>query len=65
MLISGTIVEILPAYNHETGCRDIFDEVARCDAKVVQVDGFDVLVYIRTIGEAWLSLGRIKMPMPT
>ena len=65
MLISGTMVEILPAYNHETGCRDIFDEVARCDAEVVQVDGFDVLVYIRTIGEVWLSLSRIKMSVPT
>ncbi len=56
----GTPVTISPAYNSETGCRDIYDEHANCAGWVVRDDGGELLIELRDGQEVWLVRGRVK-----
>jgi len=38
--------EIRPAYNSETGQRDIWDEIAGCAAEVIRDTGAELVVWI-------------------
>jgi hypothetical protein len=61
MFFPGQQVEIKPAYNHETGIRDIWDEIAGCGAEVIrECNDADVLVWINKIGEVFVNRGRLR-----
>ncbi len=64
MNAQGLTVQILPGYNSETHCRDIWDDVAGCEASVLRDEGGqDLLVEIKgTWQEVWLNRGRCKLP---
>jgi len=61
MVHIGTRVEILPAYNSETGCRDIYDEVAGCEAEILRFVGADAEVYVKAMGEVTISRARLRV----
>jgi hypothetical protein len=66
MMQSGTvIVDILLAYNAETGCRDMHDEVSGCDAIVVEVGTTHALVELRDGNQYHVSRGRLVMARPS
>jgi hypothetical protein len=58
----GQIVEIRPGYNAETSCRDVWDEIAGCEAEVVALPaGTDVLVHVKGQGETFVNARRLKL----
>ncbi len=58
----GTVCEISKAYNHETRCRDIMDEVAMCQCEVLALrnDG-SADVYVKALGEVNITVSRLKL----
>ena len=62
MLTIGSICEIAPGYNSETGECDIWDEVAGCECQVVKFcSSYEVEVFIKVIGECWINRSRLKV----
>jgi hypothetical protein len=61
-LYPGVLAEVTPAYNSETGCRDIWDEVAGCQAEVLRspASNGDTLVWINGLGETWIYFSRLR-----
>lgn len=60
MLPVGAPVRIRPAYSHETGEHDVWDDIAGCDARVVEQCGADAMV--RLVGgdtEVYVSWRRL------
>lgn len=57
---TGTMVEIRKAYNSESGCRDLMDDVACCAGEVLEISGADALLWINAKGEVWVPLVRLK-----
>lgn len=57
----GSVVEILPAFNSDTGERDIWDEIAGCEAVVLSVRPNDTAdVRIRNGDEINVHLHRLR-----
>ena len=62
MLQPGERCEIRPAYSSETGQRDIWDDIAGCEAEVIRdAGGQEVLVQIRAGDETWIARGRLRL----
>lgn len=63
MLYVGQYVEILPNYNPETRNYDVFDEIARCTLKVLDIHGNDVKVDVPHMNDfAWICKSRVRPP---
>lgn len=58
--LTGGRVEILKGFNHETGRRDICDEIAHCCGTVVECSGNDVLVDVPAMGSIWVNVRRLR-----
>jgi hypothetical protein len=59
--VIGATVEIRPAFNSETGERDIWDEIAGCAATVLRVHSDDTAdVQLRNGDETNVHLHRLK-----
>lgn len=58
----GSFVEVLPAYSMDTGDRSIWDDIAGCEAEVLEFrPDNDARVYIRGIGEEFVNIRRLKL----
>jgi hypothetical protein len=58
----GRVFEVSKAYSMATGRRDHVDELAGCEAEVLEVPGgADVLVWVKGLGEVWINIGRLKL----
>ncbi len=61
MLAVGLTTTIRPAYNSETGERDIYDEIAECECVVLEIlRGGYVRVQIRNGEEAEVHADRLR-----
>lgn len=57
----GSIVEIRPGYDMDTGICDRWDEYTACQATVTQDQGTDLEVEIKGTGDlVWISRSRLR-----
>jgi hypothetical protein len=59
----GHLVSILPAFNGETGERDIHDHLAGLEGRVLQVrhdDSGEHLIKLLNGDEEWIHVGRLR-----
>jgi hypothetical protein len=57
---AGSTVEILPAYEMDTGYRSNFDEISGVQAEVLRICGRDAEVRILNGDECFVSMSRLK-----
>jgi hypothetical protein len=57
----GDTVEIKEAFSWLSGRRDLIDDIACCEAKVLALSGNEALVFIVAKGDVWVSRDRLGL----
>lgn len=56
----GDTVEIRKAFS-ESGYRDMTDDIAGCEAEVLEFRGADAFVFVKAKGEYWVPRSRLGL----